>query len=391
MNRNHHIRSEMPGPPGYFQSLLLSLPMTGLVFVLLSGGKAPAGQLESLAFFISFAFISTIFFLMIKTGKTDKWRSILFVIYSVCFVLSFTTNLVVERGSMAVTAGNMIEGDVPFCHMVIPMTLIPAVFAKTIIFPGTMIGGHAAIAAMLVLWLGASLAVGRGFCSWFCFFGGMDEGFSRLFKKARIPHIHSRWRYLPYALLLVLALASLAMIAPVYCEWLCPFKTVTEYGEINSIKSAVQAVIFVGLFLALVVVLPALTRRRVQCGLFCPMGAFQSLTNKINAFDIRVNRNLCANCGKCMTVCPTFSINEQTLEKGKAAMTCTKCGKCVDACPVKAISYHIKGTAVKEKTGRFSRNLFVYAAFILLATMSGGYLQDAIVKIVHLAYTGQIV
>jgi ferredoxin-type protein NapH len=376
--------------PGILKTLLLCLPMIIITLLMLSGGNPPAEPLRLTAFLLTFVFINAIFFLMIRTGETDRWRSILFVIYAVCFVISFITHLIEVRGSMAVSEANMIEGLTPFCHIVIPMTLIPAALTKTIIFPGTIIGTKTAIASMFVLWIGSSLALGRGFCSWVCFFGGLDEGFSRLFKKARIKNINSKWTYLPYAVLLLIVLASAITLAPFYCQWLCPFKTVTEYQEITSIKTAIQAIIFVSLFITLVMVLPALTKRRIQCSLFCPMGAFQSLTSKINVFDVRIDPAKCIKCKKCIKTCPTFSISEGTIAKGKTSMTCMKCGKCVDACEQKAIFYHIKGTPLNGSKREIYRRLFIYPAYIFLATMSGGYVQDAIIKMMKLITSGSM-
>ena len=376
--------------PGILKTLLLCLPMILITVMMLSGGKLPTEPVRLITFLLTFLFINTIFFLMIRTGETDRWRSVLFVTYAVCFVISFISHLIEDRGSMAISQADMIEGLTPFCHIVIPMTLIPAALTKTIIFPGTIIGAKHAIAGMFVLWIGSSLALGRGFCSWVCFFGGMDEGFSRLFKRARIKNINPKWTYLPYAVLLVIVLASALTLAPVYCEWLCPFKTVTEYPAITSLKTSIQAIIFISLFIALVMVLPALTKRRIQCSLFCPMGAFQSFTNKINVFDVCVNPERCIQCNKCIRTCPTFSINEETIAKGKTGMTCMKCGKCIDACEQKAIFYHIKGTPLTGGKVGIYRRLFIYPAFIFLATMSGGFVQDAIVKIVRLIATGSM-
>lgn len=137
-------------------------------------------------------------------------------------------------------------------------------------------------------------------------------------------------------------------------------------------------------------VLPALTRRRIQCSLFCPMGAFQSLTNKINVFDVRVDSTKCIKCKKCIQVCPTFSITEETIDRGKTALTCMKCGKCIDACKQKAIFYHVKGTQLTGANVEIYRRLFLYPAFIFLATMAGGFVQDAIVKMIKLITTGSM-
>jgi polyferredoxin len=379
------------GKPGILKTLLICLPMIIITSMMLSAGKVPTDTAHLIAFILTFFLVNAIFFLMIRTGETDRWRSILFVIYAVCFVISFITNLIEVRGSMAVSQADMIEGLTPFCHIVIPMTLIPAALTKTIIFPGTILGTKHAIAGMFILWIGSSLALGRGFCSWFCFFGGMDDGFSRLFRKARVKNVNPKWTYLPYAVLLLIVLGSAITLAPFYCEWLCPFKTVTEYPAITSAKTVIQAIIFISLFIALVMVLPALTRRRTQCSLFCPMGAFQSFTNKINVFEVRVDPEKCIKCNKCIQTCPTFSISEETMAKGKTAMTCMKCGKCIDACKQKAIFYHIKGTPLDVGKAEIYRRLFLYPAFIFLATMSGGFVQDAIVKIIKLITTGSMI
>ena len=381
----------VPLQTGIFKTLLLCLPMMLITLLMLSAGNPPTEPVRLMVFAATFVFVNAVFFMMIRTGQTDRWRAILFVVYAVCFVISFITHLIEARGSMAITASNAVEGLTPFCHIVIPMTLIPAALTKTIIFPGTILGAKTAIASMFVLWIGSSLALGRGFCSWVCFFGGLDDGFSRLFKKARVRDVNTRWTYLPYAVLLLVVIVSALTLAPFYCQWLCPFKTVTEYAEITSLKTLIQAIIFVSLFLALVIVLPALTRRRTQCSLFCPFGAFQSFTNAINVFDVRVDPDKCIKCRKCIQTCPTFSINEETIGRGKTAMTCMKCGRCIDACKQKAIFYHIKGTPLSGEKAEIYRRLFLYPAFIFLATMAGAPLQDALLKMIKLIKTGSMI
>jgi NAD-dependent dihydropyrimidine dehydrogenase PreA subunit len=371
------------------KSFLLAFPMMVLTFVMLSGGRMSDDPKKILAFVITFLFVNILFFLMIHTGKTDKYRSILFISYAVCFVISFITHLIELRGSMAISEANMLDGRTPFCHIVIPMTLIPAALTKTIIFPGTIIGGFASIASMFVLWIGASLALGRGFCSWACFFGGLDDGFSRIFKKPLIKNINLKWTYLPYAVLFVVVVTSALTLSPTYCAWLCPYKTVTEFVEVTSIKILMQTIIFVSLFIAFVIVLPLLMKRRTQCGLFCPFGAFQSFTNKVNAFEVRIDQEKCVKCKRCIQVCPTFSVDEGSINVGKMRITCTKCGKCVDACPKDAIFFHVKCTSLNSTLDRY-RVLFLYPAFLFLTTMAGNNIQDAIVKTIRLLTTGSM-
>ena len=374
---------------GLFKTLLLCLPMMLVTFMMLTQGSIPTDGERLFALVVTFLFFNLLFFLMMRTGKTDRFRSILFITLAVSFVISFISNLIEVRGSMSISRASMIDGETPFCHLVIPMTIIPAAITKTIIFPGKILGDHS-IAGMFVIWIGISLALGRGLCSWFCFFGGLEDGFSRILKKPIIKNINKKWTYLPYAVLLGVVLMAALTLSPTYCEWLCPFKTVTEYVEITSVKILIQTIIFVSLFIGLVIVLPILTKRRTQCGLFCPLGAFQSVTNKTNAFEVRIDQDKCVNCNKCIKACPTFSIDEVTIGRGRVKGSCTKCGKCVDACPQKALFYHVKGTSLNSKLDRY-RLLFLYPAFLVLAIMTGYFVQDTIVKLIKLITTGSLI
>jgi ferredoxin-type protein NapH len=375
---------------GFGKSLVVTLPMALLIAVLLIG----QGGLENDPFLlaasaITWCGLSAAFFLMLSTGKTHRIRSILFVLMSLALVYWFLYEVFAARGSNIVTEAVAIQGGVPFCHLVIPMIILPAILTGTIIFPGSLLTGFASIAGMLVLWLGTTLAIGRGLCSWMCFYGGWDEGFSKILKKPVIRSISPRWTLFPWAFLLFIVLASAATLTPVFCEWFCPFKAVTEFGEINSAVAVVQTVIFVALFLGLVVVLPILTKRRTQCGLFCPLGAMQSLSNAANVFDVRIDTERCTLCGLCIRLCPTFSIDAASLRKGRTLLTCTKCGQCVDACPRQAIAFHIRGTGAGIRPN-LARVLFLYPAFLVFTLMGGGMIAFAIGHLLRYLFTGSL-
>jgi polyferredoxin len=378
-----------PAQRSLIRTFLLALPMMLLTLFLLSGGRVPSDPKALFALAAAFVFTNVLFILMIHEGKTDKYRAIFFITYSVLFVVSFISHMIEARGSMSISEERILRCEVPFCHIVIPMTLVPAALSKTIIFPGQLFGGYASIGSMFVLWIGASLALGRGFCSWACFFGGLDDGFSRVLRKPLIRKISPRWTLVPYAVLLAIVLTAAAWLTPTYCAWLCPYKAVTEFKQVTSIEVLIQTIIFVSLFIGLVIVLPILTRRRIQCGLFCPFGAFQSFTNKINAFDVRVDPEKCVKCKRCIQVCPTFSMNEESLQHAGTRITCTKCGKCVDSCPKQALSFHVKGTPLPQKPDTY-RLLFLYPAFLFLATIAGGNIQDGIIRIMNLVTRGSI-
>ena len=376
-------------PSSPLRTVLLALPMLLLTFFFLSGGKVLHEPKVLAAFIITYAFVNVLFILMIHTGKTDRYRAIFFITYAVMFSVSFISHMIEARGAMSVSDDEALAGRVPFCHIVTTMVLIPAALSKTIIFWGSMTKTYASIASMLIIWIGASLALGRGWCSWACFFGGWDDGFSRLRRKAVIRNIPVKWSYLSFAVLIAVALISAAVMEPVYCPWICPFKAVSEYSPVTDVKTAVQAGIFITLFGGLAIVLPVLTRRRMQCSLLCPFGAMQSFTNYVSPYEVRIDPAQCRKCKLCIRDCPTFSLDEKSLEGGGARFTCVKCGKCVDSCPRGATYFHIKGTPLL-RNAKIYRMLFLYSAVLFMAVFGGGTVQNAVLRLINLATTGRI-
>lgn len=381
-----------PAPPalGVVKSLLLTVPMTLLVAMMLTGGQAlPSDPLLLVSVGATWVFLTVAFFRMLKTGRTHAYRSAIFIAIAVGFVITFSTQLLSLRGSLALTDADMMEGKTPCCHLVFPMLVVPGIVTRTIIFPGSLMGTFASIASMFVIWIGATLALGRGWCSWVCFFGGFDEGFSRIGKKPVIRTVDRRWTYLPFAILIAIVLLSALTLSPTYCAWLCPFKAVTEAPAITNALVLFQTVIFVALFLGLVVVLPILLKRRAQCGLFCPFGAFQSFANPVSPFDIRIDTEKCTECGLCIRSCPIFSLDERSVKAGKTLITCQRCGRCVDICPTKAVSYHVKGTRVGSGRNA-ARVLFLYPAFLFMSAIGGGMISTALWRILRLVTSGSM-
>jgi ferredoxin-type protein NapH len=373
------------------KSLLLTLPMMLMILLFITGGRPDFSSPEkAIAFLVTFSFLLFLFFSILYTGKTDRYRAIGFITLSLFFALTFIVQLVQARGSMSFNNETLLSCEIPFCHIVTTMVIIPAIITKSIIFPGSIINGFASIASMLVIVGGVSLSMGRGFCSWGCFYGGWDDGTSRIIKKPVIKKINPLFRWMSFAVLMIIALFSAVALNPVYCDWLCPFKTVTEFEKVTSFTILLKTISFVSLFAGLVIILPLLTKKRVQCATFCPMGALLSLTNKINVFDVRIDKEKCSSCEKCTKECPTLSLSAADMKSGSPSLTCMKCGKCIDACSKKAIHYHLKGTPVGKRLSA-ARLLFLFPAFMLLVVFTGGPMQNGIVLLIHLFRTGTLI
>ncbi len=374
------LASPVPRSPGFRsigRSLLLTLPMalwSLLMFV--PGFRRPEREIHIAAIAV-IVFMTTLFFLMMRTGRTYRWRRWFFVALGFLFPVGFIASLVAVRGTMSIPIERMISGDTPYCFMVTPFLLIPAALTQTVIFPGSILPtatNRASIATMIGIWFALTLVLGKAWCSYGCFFGGIEEGFAAFPKRIRVwrpvMKLAPVLRRIPWAILIAVVLLSAMLLEPVYCSWLCPFKTVTEYAAVHSVETAIQMAVFVSLFAGLVVVLPFLTKKRAQCAWFCPFGAFQSLFNKINLFEVRFDRKKCVDCTLCQTACPTQAVSPESIREGKTLLNCMKCGACVDVCKKDAAVWHLKGTPVALHPER-ARLLFLYGAWAM-ATMFGG-------------------
>jgi ferredoxin-type protein NapH len=360
-------------------------------------------------------------FLILHSGKVYRYRSAFFVIYGFAFVLVFSAHLIEGRGSMALSQETIARHEVPMCPVAIPQVIAPAVIKGIMIFPTKLIGGpYGGFVPVLFIWLVGVVTLGRAWCSWGCFFGGIDEGFSKVLRKPRLStkSMHPRWRYLPFAVLIVTVMWAFAVLEPVYCKWLCPLKLVTEYRAITDLRTYVQAIIFITLGMGLLIILPILMKKRTHCALFCPLGALQSVVGLANPYRVRVDKDLCVSCGKCEQDCPTFSITKGEDKKSETFVTCVRCGKCIDICPAGARSYGLVGrpsTLGRAKLSSHIRGdrpntlqrplaalvgfveealdpstLFLMTAILFGAILSGSFVLGAMWRLVNLAVHGTL-
>jgi ferredoxin-type protein NapH len=359
---------------GAGKSVLLTLPILLWSLLMFTSWFQQQKVVPKMAGLITAAFMVFLFYKMMRTRTTYRWRRWFFVALGFLFPVGFIYNVYAMRGSMGIPVEEMIAGRTPFCFLPIPMLILPAAFTKTIAFPGSILPGGgmagAGIAAMVGIWLTITLVVGKGWCSYACFFGGIEEGMAAVPSNAKIKKIDHRWRFMPWAVLLAMVLLTFALFEPAYCMWLCPFKAVSEYVAARDVIGMIQNAIFITLFLGLVIVLPLLTKKRTQCSFLCPFGAFQSIFNKTSVFDVKIDKSKCTPCVLCEQSCPTMSLNQESIAEGKTLMSCMKCGACVDACPRDAVAWHIRGTDVSVKPER-ARLMFLYGAWAM-ATMFGG-------------------
>jgi ferredoxin-type protein NapH len=367
-------------------SLFLTLPIALWSFLMFAASLRQPNRSLQIAAIVTSVFMIVLFFMMMRTKSTYRWRRWFFVALGLLFPVGFIHNVIAMRGTMGIPIEEMIAGRTPFCFIPIPLLILPAALYKTVVFPGSILphGGMSGggMAAMVGIWLAVTIVVGKGWCSYACFFGGIEEGMASIPARAKLKKIDPRWRYGPWAVLLAMALLSFALFEPAYCLWLCPFKAVSEYVAARNTLGMVQNGIFVMLFGGLVIAMPLLTKKRTQCAFFCPFGAFQSIFNKTSVFDVKIDRTRCTPCVLCKTACPTFSLTDESIALGETLMSCMKCGACVDVCPKHAAVWHIKGTEVGVKPER-ARLMLLYAAWGMAIMFGGSIIAEGLATILH--------
>ena len=128
-----------------------------------------------------------------------------------------------------------------------------------------------------------------------------------------------------------------------------------------------------------------MTRKRTQCSFLCPLGAVNTLSNKITPFNVTVIKERCNECFKCVEVCPLFAITREGIKDGNISIFCSKCGKCVDACSKNALVYGIKGVPA-DSMKNFPRNLFLFVSFLFMAVFSSGSIINSLQTLFHFIF-----
>jgi hypothetical protein len=121
----------------YFTSIILTFVMCQLlVFFISLRFIAHPGLPFSLVYVL---FLSTITFLIYKTGEVSKYRSIYFITFAILFTISFISQLYESGRTMILKDKEIQDLKVPMCHIVIFMSILPSVLKKTLIFPTPLV------------------------------------------------------------------------------------------------------------------------------------------------------------------------------------------------------------------------------------------------------------
>lgn len=182
------------------------------------------------------------------------------------------------------------------------------------------------------------LMLGRTICGWLCPFGLFQDLIYKIktpkLKKSGVTRALS---YLKYVILAVFVFILAGFgIFPAFCKYICPagilegaFGILPHDSGFLSMLGSLFTWKFV-LFVSIVIF--CIFAYRAFCRFICPLGAIYSLFNRFSFFGIKLNRDKCTKCGKCVQKCKLDI-------KHVGDQECISCGECIDVCPTKAISF----------------------------------------------------
>ena len=353
--------------------------ITGLILYFLVGrGDSSSARLAVTAFIVIIGTALTFFILW--TGRVNFLRMVTFIgIDGLIFTIALSLEHEVQRGSILLTNQALNNNSVPICPITIPFVAVPYFTEGKMVFPSPV----TSLFAVLFMWLGLVLILGRGWCGWICFFGWMDQFFASLLKKPIIPLENPpKWAKLfPYAFMLFLILVSAVFLIPIFCAFICPLRIIYDPPGVTTTFEWITALIFVTGGLIFLVIGPLLTKKRLFCSFICPLMPANTLIGVINPFKVKIDTTLCKKCGLCVKSCELFAITKESLAKGRTTIECAKCGKCMDKCPVGAINYKLMFT---DQTIRL---FFIPLAIIVNLLIASGFIW----MVVHYLMTGEIV
>ena len=327
-------------------------------------------------------------FAIAYTERVAFYRRIFFGVSALAFLFHFKTGLFADTFEASCFK------DTPFCHIAIAPAFLNYLYQQylALMSPGWKLWGPLTLGAA---WVFVTLALGRGWCAWACFYGGIDDALSARPGRPllRLGWFERKFRDLPAALLVFLLLASFAYMLPVYCLWLCPFKLTGAFLDAEAPARKIQYALM-GLALAALVLGPLLTRKRIFCSYLCPFAAWQAFWGRLNPFRVTADAGKCTSCLACVAACPMAAIRCAPGGRPEILAYCNLCGQCLDACPGGGFSYTVFGLELPARRAPFGRLLavkyfYVFSALTLAAVFSALWGPAALRDLALLVRGGQ--
>jgi len=112
----------------------------------------------------------------------------------------------------------------------------------------------------------------------------------------------------------------------------------------------------------------SLTKGRLFCNMFCPVGTLLGLLSKVSILRLKFDEAACTRCGRCAMRCKSSCID--FLNHDIDISRCVGCFNCVTTCQDKAISYGLVNLKKKEHVTDENKRKIVATSILLLLGIS---------------------
>jgi polyferredoxin len=208
--------------------------------------------------------------------------------------------------------------------------------------------GSAHFGAVVLGYLGIiGVMTGRFTCGWLCPFGLIQDLLHKIpSPKFKLLHFLNYGRYVVLAVLVVLMplflVDDLGLGQPWFCKLLCPSGTLTGALPLLVLKPSLwQNIGFYFLNKVtwlVIIIIGAILSSRFFCRVFCPLGGFYGLFNRVSFFCLQYDEEKCVHCLACERRCPTGC----KPYKDADSTACINCLKCVDTCRFGALAFRMR-------------------------------------------------
>ncbi len=122
----------------------------------------------------------------------------------------------------------------------------------------------------------------------------------------------------------------------------------------------------------------SLTKGRLYCNMFCPVGTLLGLISKVSILRIKFDESACTRCGRCAMRCKSSCID--FLNHDIDISRCVGCFNCITTCQDKAISYGVVNIKKKKHVTDESKRKVIAGSLLFLfgiSQMAKGQIKTA--------------
>jgi len=175
------------------------------------------------------------------------------------------------------------------------------------------------------------IAASNLFCSIGCQIGVVQDLIFQLFRLKKI-----KYRKIPFWISNGIRIIIFIIFLLFMYNILTGLKSASLYHNVNIFKIYILNLSIVGSVTFALVVLLSGVIYRPFCSLICPFGLWSWVLSHLSVLRIKIEKDDCTKCLKCIRVCPNNAM-KNIYENKFIKADCYVCGECINQCPANCI------------------------------------------------------